>query len=134
MNKDNKDTQIMDQSVLANDISNKIEYEFRNQFLVKPLDPVMINKEFSKPIAKESRKDEEGIEATDYDEVETEVKSVPSDYRRGVVIKVPAEYKADNFQIGIGDIIIYKDRTAQWFDLCKDTQLVDMYAIIGIEK
>ena len=134
MNKDNKDTQIMDQSVLANDISNKIEYEFRNQFLVKPLDPVMVNKEFSKPIAKESRKDEEGIEATDYDEVETEVKSVPSDYRRGVVIKVPAEYKADNFQISIGDIIIYKDRTAQWFDLCKDTQLVDMYAIIGIEK
>ena len=134
MNKDNKDTQIMDQSVLANDISNKIEYEFRNQFLVKPLDPVMINKEFSKPIAKETRKDEEGIEATDYDEVETEVKSVPSDFRRGVVIKVPAEYKADNFQINIGDIIIYKDRTAQWFDLCKDTQLVDMYAIIGIEK
>lgn len=134
MNKDNKDTQIMDQSVLANDISNKIEYEFRNQFLVKPLDPVMINKEFSKPIAKESRKDEEGIEATDYDEVETEVKSVPSDYRRGVVIKVPAEYKSDNFEIKIGDIILYKDRTAQWFDLCKDTQLVDMYAIIGIEK
>lgn len=134
MSKDNKDTQIMDQSVLANDISNKIEYEFRNQFLVKPLDPVMINKEFSKPIAKESRKDDEGIEAVDYDEVETEVKSVPSDYRRGVVIKVPAEYKADNFQVSIGDIIIYKDRTAQWFDLCKDTQLVDMYAIIGIEK
>lgn len=134
MNKDNKDTQIMDQSVLANDISNKIEYEFRNQFLVKPLDPVMVNKEFSKPIAKESRKDEEGIEATDYDEVETEVKSVPSDYRRGVVIKVPAEYKSDNFEIKIGDIILYKDRTAQWFDLCKDTQLVDMYAIIGIEK
>lgn len=134
MNKDNKDTQIMDQSVLANDISNKIEYEFRNQFLVKPLDPVMINKEFSKPIAKETRKDEEGIEATDYDEVETEVKSVPSDYRRGVVIKVPAEYKSDNFEIKIGDIILYKDRTAQWFDLCKDTQLVDMYAIIGIEK
>lgn len=134
MNKDNKDTQIMDQSVLANDISNKIEYQFRNQFLVKPLDPVMVNKEFSKPIAKENRKDEEGIEATDYDEVETEVKSVPSDYRRGVVIKVPAEYKSDNFKIEIGDIILYKDRTAQWFDLCKDTQLVDMYAIIGIEK
>ena len=134
MNKDNKDTQIMDQSVLANDISNKIEYKFRNQFLVKPLDPVMVNKEFSKPIAKENRKDEEGIEATDYDEVETEVKSVPSDYRRGVVIKVPAEYKSDNFEIEIGDIILYKDRTAQWFDLCKDTQLVDMYAIIGIEK
>ena len=134
MNKDNKDTQIMDQSVLANDISNKIGYKFRNQFLVKPLDPVMVNKEFSKPIAKENRKDEEGIEATDYDEVETEVKSVPSDYRRGVVIKVPAEYKSDNFEIEIGDIILYKDRTAQWFDLCKDTQLVDMYAIIGIEK
>lgn len=131
---EDKDTQIMDQSVLANDISNKIKIEFRNQFLVKPLDPVMVNKEFSKPIAKEERKDDEGIEAVDYDEVETEVKSVPSDYRKGVVIKVPAEYKADNFQINIGDIIIYKDRTAQWFDLCKDTQLVDMYAIIGIEK
>lgn len=131
---EDKDTQIVDQTELAQDISNKIKFEFRNQFLVKPLDPVMVNKEFSKPIPKAESKDEEGIEATDYDEVETEVKSVPSDYRKGIVIKVPAEYKSDNFEIKVGSILIYRERSATWFDLCKDTQLVDMYSIIGIEK
>ena len=134
MNKDNKDTQIMDQTVLAQDVSNKIKFEFRNQFLVKPLDPVMVEKEFSKPIPKGETKDEDGIEATDYDEVEKEVKSVPSDYRKAVVLKVPAEYKPDNFNIEVGNIIVYKEGAARWFDLCKDTQLVDMYAVIGIEK
>lgn len=133
---EDKDTQIVDQSALAEDVSKKIKIEFRNQFLVKPLDPVMIEKEFSKPVPKAETKDDNGIEATDYDEVEKEIKSVPSDYRKGVVIKIPYEFKNNESAnpIKIGDIIIYKEGTGRWFDLCKDTQLIDMYAIIGVEK
>ena len=69
-------------------------------------------------------------------EVEKEIKSVPSDYRKGVVIKIPYEFKNNESAnpIKIGDIIIYKEGTGRWFDLCKDTQLIDMYAIIGVEK
>ena len=135
--------EIVDQSKLAESVAEKINYEFRNQFLVKPLDPVMVEKEFSKPIPTNSQEttDENGIEATDYDEVATEIKSVPSDYRKGVVIKVPAEYKNfpaeyknTNFDINPGDIVIYREGAGRWFDLCKDTQLVEMYSIIGITK
>lgn len=133
---EDKDTQIVDQTVLAQDVSSKIKFEFRNQFLVKPLDQVMVEKEFSKPVPKSETTDEDGIEATDYDEVEKEVKSVPSDYRKGVVLKIPYEFKNEESAnpIKIGDIIVYKEGAGRWFDLCKDTQLIDMYAIIGIEK
>ena len=133
---EDKDTQIVDQTALAQDVSSKIKFEFRNQFLVKPLDQVMVEKEFSKPVPKSETTDEDGIEATDYDEVEKEVKSVPSDYRKGVVLKIPYEFKNEesNNPIKIGDIIVYKEGTGRWFDLCKDTQLIDMYAVIGIEK
>ena len=133
---EDKDTQIVDQTALAQDVSSKIKFEFRNQFLVKPLDQVMVEKEFSKPVPKSETTDEDGIEATDYDEVEKEVKSVPSDYRKGVVLKIPYEFKNEesNNPIKIGDIIVYKEGTGRWFDLCKDTQLIDMYAIIGVEK
>lgn len=131
-----EETKIVDQSVLAESVAEKIPYEFRNQFLIKPLDPVMVEKEFSKPIPAKEQKgvDEDGIEATDYDDVETEIKSVPSDFRKGVVIKVPAEYKNTSFEIAPGDTIIFYDRVSRWFDLCKDTQLVDMYNVIGVEK
>lgn len=133
---EDKDTQIVDQTALAQDVSSKIKFEFRNQFLVKPLDQVMVEKEFSKPVPKSETTDEDGIEATDYDEVEKEVKSVPSDYRKGVVLKIPYEFKNEesNNPIKIGDIIVYKEGAGRWFDLCKDTQLIDMYAVIGIEK
>ena len=39
---------LIDQSVLAEDVSSKIKYEFRDFFLIKPLDPVKVKKEFSK--------------------------------------------------------------------------------------
>ena len=130
----------IDQSVLAEDISSKIEYEFRNLFLVKPLDPVKVKKEFSKPVAKDdtAKKDENEIEAVDYDQVETEVKEVDSDYRTGVVLKVPFDSKNrmcskdfPEMEINVGDTVVYKDRRGAWFDLLKNTQLVGVYDIIA---
>ena len=130
----------IDQSVLAEDISSKIEYEFRNMFLVKPLDPVKVKKEFSKPVANDdtAKKDDNDIEAVDYDQVETEVKEVDSDYRTGVVLKVPFDSKNrmtskdfPEMEINIGDTVVYKDNRGVWFDLLKDTQLIGAYDIIG---
>lgn len=139
---ENKNTEIVDQKVLAEDVASKIKYETIRQFLVKPLDPVMVTKEFSKPVEKkEPTVDENGIEAVDYDEVETEVKEVESDYKRGVVIKIPFEYQkqmeSDTYNainIKVGDIVVYKAGMGRWFDLCKDTELLDVYSIIAIEK
>lgn len=131
----------MDQSQLANDLSDKIEYDFNREFLVKPLEPVMVKKEFSKPVAESEKptKDENGIEAVDYKDVETEVKEVESDFKRGVVLKVPHEYKqqleGDKYipmDIKVGDVIVYK--YGKWFDLLKDTQLVSVYDIVAVSR
>lgn len=135
------DEKIMDQSQLANDLSGKIEYDFNREFLVKPLEPVMVKKEFSKPVAESEKptKDENGIEAVDYKDVETEVKEVESDFKRGVVLKIPHEYKqqleGDKYipmDIKVGDVIVYK--YGKWFDLLKDTQLVSVYDVVAISR
>ena len=70
------DYQKIDQKPLAMDVSDKIKYEFFDSFLVKPLTPVKVKKEFSTPIATDKPKaDKNGIEATDYDKVKKEVNS-----------------------------------------------------------
>ena len=133
---------LIDQSQLAEDLSSKIKYDFRNYFLVKPLDPVKVNKEFTEPVAKDStpKKDKDGVEAVDYDDVKTEIKEVDSDYTRAVVLKLPYEYthpydaKTPQMEIKLGDVVIYKNRRSMDFDLLKDSQLVALYDIIAVEE
>lgn len=132
--------QLIDQSVLAEDVSKNIKYNFLDFFLVKPLDPIKVKKEFSKPVSTGTPvKDENGIEAQDFDAVETEVKEVDSDYRRGIVLKRPLYYEnaEDNrgvVDIKIGDIIIFRDAAGLRFDLLKDSRLLRQYDILGIER
>lgn len=131
----------VDQSILATDINDKVGYTFRQAFLVKPLELTKVKKEFSKPIAKDSaKKDDNDVEAVDYDEVETEVKEVDSDYRKGIIISIPYSYaqkmaddKYPSMQIKVGDTITYKANQGVWFDLLKDSQLVDEYSIVAVE-
>ena len=131
---------LIDQSVLAEDVANKIKYEFRDFFLIKPLDPVKVKKEFSTPVAKTETavKDDNDIEAQDYDEVKTEVKEVDSDYRRGIVLKAPVWYPADEMKeneiINIGDVVLFKDTTGSFFDLVKDSKIIRLYDIIAVER
>jgi len=135
-----EEEKIIDQSVLAEDVANQIKYQFLDYFLVKPLDPIKVKKEFNTPVAKtEPVKDENGIEAQDFDEVKTEVKEVDSDYRRGIVLKRPLYYESsDNntayLDIKIGDTVIFRDTAGLRFDLLKDSRLLRQYDILGIEK
>ena len=129
----------IDQSLLAEDVSSKIKYNFFDFFLVKPLDPIKVTKEFSKPVTTGApTTDENGIEAQDYDKVETEVKEVNSDYRRGIVLKRPVYYEATEYEgpryIEIGSTVIFRDTTGMNFDLIKDSKLLRQYDILGIEK
>jgi hypothetical protein len=129
----------IDQSLLAEDVSSKIKYNFFDFFLVKPLDPIKVTKEFSKPVTTGTpTKDENGIEAQDYDKVETEVKEVNSDYRRGIVLKRPVYYEATEYEgpryIEIGSTVIFRDAAGMNFDLVKDSKLLRQYDILGIEK
>ena len=129
----------IDQSLLAEDVSSKIKYNFFDFFLVKPLDPIKVTKEFSKPVTTGTpTTDENGIEAQDYDKVETEVKEVNSDYRRGIVLKRPVYYDGAEYEgpryIEIGSTVIFRDAAGMNFDLIKDSKLLRQYDILGIEK
>ncbi len=103
----------------------------------------MVKKKISEPVAKDTKpkKDEDGIEAVDYDEVKEEIKEVESDYKRGVVLKLPFSYthpydddKIKQMPIKVGDVIIYKSFRITYFDLLKDSQLVDIYDIVAVEE
>lgn len=135
---------IIDQSKLANDVAGKIPYEFTDSFLVKLLDPIKVKKEFHVPVSKDEtpKKDKNGIVAVDFDETKTETKEVDSDYRKGVVLKVPYSYTAQLSdekisyvpKINVGDIVLFRDAATRFFDLLKDSKLVRQYDIVAIEK
>ena len=139
-----EEEKIIDQTKLAEDLANKIPYSFRDSFLLKPLEPIKVQKEFTKlPEDGTPTEDKNGIEAVDYkdEDIKTEIKEVDSDYRKGVVLKVPYEAqqqmddpKYPSMQIKVGDIVIYREREAIWFDLVKDTQLIRYYGIIGLNQ
>lgn len=131
----------VDQAILAEDLSKQIKYSFLDFFLVKPLDPIKVKKEFSKPVPTGTpAKDENGIEAQDFDTVETEVKEVDSDFRRGIVLKRPLYYEnvSDDAEkspaiinIKIGDTVLFRDTAGLRFDLLKDSRLLRQYDILG---
>ena len=134
-----EEDKMIDQSVLAEDVASKIPYEFRDFFLVKPLDPVKVKKEFNTPVAKgEPKADENGIEAQDFDEVKTEIKEVDSDYRRGIVLKCPVWYPTEEMKeneiINIGNVVLFKDTTGSFFDLVKDSKIIRLYDIVAVER
>lgn len=141
----NETEERIDQSQLAESVAEKIPYEFLDYFLVKPLDPVKVKKEFSKPVSEKApKKDANGVEAQDFDKVETEVKEVDSDYRKGVVIKSPMSYRKQledpeqakyvSTVIKSGDVVIFRDTAGLRFDLVKDSRLIRLFDILGIEK
>ena len=132
-----EEKETVDQAILAEDLSKQIKYSFLDFFLVKPLDPIKVTKEFSKPVPTGTpAKDENGIEAQDFDSVETEVKEVDSDFRRGIVLKRPLYYENSKDDMGlaeikIGDTVLFRDTAGLRFDLLKDSRLLRQYDILG---
>ena len=139
MDEENK---IIDQAPLAEDIAEKIKYNFFDFFLVKPLDPIKVKKEFSKPVPTGTPlEDANGIKAQDFDNVETEVKEVDSDYRRGIILKRPLwmdlprkEGEPPVIDIKIGDVVIFRDTAGLRFDLLKDSRLLRQFDILVKEQ
>lgn len=137
-----KEDKLIDQSQLAESVAENIPYEFVDHFLVKPLDPIKVKKQFSTPVDKGTgpNKDANGIVANDFDEVTTEIKEVDSDYRKGVILKIPRSYlnmKDDDrhftYNLEVGDVVIFKDTAGIYFDLVKDTKLVRYYEFVAKE-
>ena len=132
------DNVTVDQSVLAEDVSKMVPYEFTDTYLVKPLDPIKVKKEVPVPVVKEEKKDENGIEAQDFDEVKTEVKEFDSDFRKGIILKVPLSMQntqdTHTYKFNVGDTVVFRDRAGIHFDLVKDSKLIKYYDIVGIAK
>lgn len=130
------DEKLIDQTELANSVADKIQYEFLDYILVKELDPIKVVKEFSEPVGNTS-KDENGVDAAE--EVKKETREVDSDFRRGVVLKVPTGYSdkkdgSEEYKIHVGDVIIFPERCGRFFDLLKESRLVRLYDVIAIVK
>lgn len=133
---------------LAETIDSKLEYTFIDKFLVKELEPTMIEVKVKKPIPSEKQEgeDENGIEAVDFDKTEEVTETVAAKYKKGVVLKVPTKY-IDTYNtavetsktrtmatemINVGDTIVYK--WSEDFDLFKDSKLVSVYDVVAICK
>ena len=100
---------VTDQTKIAEDVSNHIKYDTLTKFLVKPLPLKKVKKEFIVPIPVDKK---------------------PKKDKEGVVLKVPHQYK--DTDIKVGDTIAYHNRAAQYFDLCKDTQIVNIYDVVAV--
>ena len=123
---------VTDQTKVAESVSDHIKYERLTKFLVKPLPLKKVKKEFVVPIPvdKKPKKDKDGVEAIDFEGTKTETREVDCDYREGIVLKVPHQYK--DTDIKVGDTIAYPNRAAQYFDLVKDTQIVCIYDVVAV--
>jgi hypothetical protein len=125
----------INQVVLAQSVSENIKYDVLKDVLVKPLEPVMIEKEVQVPKVKKTTNDEASSNIQEYDELETKIERIKSAFRRGVVLKLPIDIPTDtSFKFNVGDIVVYNERMSKDFDLLKDSQLVKAYDIVAIEK
>ena len=103
-----------------------IEFTFEKDILVKPLEPVMITKEYEEQIPT-GEQDEEGFNKY---EVKKHTKEVESDFAKGIVLSVPTSVDT----ITVGEIIVYPKKFAKDFDLFKDSQLVKPYDVVARVK
>ena len=104
-----------------------IEYTFTKDILVKPLEPIMVTKEYEEQIPT-GETDEEGFNKY---EVKKHTKEVESDFAKGIVLSVPT---TDGITFQPGDTVIYPKKFAKDFDLFKDSQLVKPYDIVAKVK
>lgn len=109
-------------------VINGLEYNMLKDVWVKPLEPVMVTKEFTEQIPT-GVVDEEGYNQY---ETKTETKEVESDFAKGVVLQLPLSIGDQEFKVG--DTVVYNKKFAKDFDLFKDSQLVKAFDIIAVCK
>lgn len=131
---------LIDQSALAKSISDKLPYEFTEYFLVKLLDPVKVKKEVVVLPKDSPKKDDNGVEAIEMDKnPKTEIVEEDSNFRKGIVISIPRLYSnTDNnsklFDVKEGSVVLFRETSGIQFDLLKNSKLIRMFDIIGVEK
>lgn len=119
-------------------INEKLGFKLRRRVIIKPLEVTKITVEREVPIYLtdengEYIKDENGIRR--YEETEKITEEVESNYRKGIIIKMPYDLKQEELDVlGIkeGDVVMYHYTAGQPFDQVKDSIFMDPYNIIAI--
>lgn len=106
----------------------EIAYQFVKEFLVEPMDDIMVKKEITEPVFNEDKDQDDKFRAY---ETETKEVEVPSSFRRAKLIALPFDYDGS---LKIGDSVIYPRKYAIDFDIIPNTQLVKPYDVIAFEK
>lgn len=109
-------------------IMNGVGYTPLKDILVKPLEPIMVTKEFTSP-SPTGEKDEQGFEK--YDTI-TETKEVESEWAEGIVLLIGKDIK--DLPLAEGDTVVYCRKFAKDFDLFKNSQLVKPYDIVAVKS
>ena len=107
-------------------VVNGLEYLPTKDVLVKPLEPIMVEKEVA---VGTGEKDVDG-----YEKMTTEKQTVESDFAVGIILAMPLENREASYSFEVGSKVVYPKKFAKNFDLFKDTQLVKTYDIVGIKK
>lgn len=108
-------------------VVNALEFTFEKDILVKPLEPIIVEKEWEEQIPT-GEKDEEGFNKYD---VKKHTKEVESDFAKGIVLALPTTVDTT---LAIGDTVVYPKKFAKDFDLFKDSQLVKPYDVVAKVK
>lgn len=107
-----------------------------NKVLIKPLEPIYIEKEVEKPTKPKDYKNKslKQAEKGPASKTKKETETVEANVRRGVVLATPEQPLNDKakFPISSGDIVVYWDKsTIPTFELFRDSVLVNQYEILG---
>ncbi len=115
--------------VLANVLMEIEDYTFTKDLLVKPLDPVMVTKTFTRPIPVLNEDGTQVIEGdvAKYDTEEV-TEEVESPFAKGIVLALPSTMDTG---IKVGDTIIYPSKFAIPFDHYRDSVFVKPYDVVA---
>lgn len=110
-----------------------MNYEFIKEMLVKPLAPVILEKQITE-LVETDELDEET--STPVMKQETRTEMVEANFKKGVVLAIPSGYiwQDPNNHPEVGDIVVYGIRRAIDFDLFRDSQLINPYDVVAFVK
>ena len=110
-------------------VLGNLEYKPVKDILVKPLEPVMIQREVNVPKETEEL-DEDGKPLM---EMTKEIREIESVFRKGIVLALPATGSYPEC-IKVGDTIVFNGRfNAVEFDLFKDSMLVKPFDVLFVK-
>lgn len=121
---------------LLEDVVNSIPYDSIKHVLVKPLDPIQVQREIVKPTGEfEDVVDDNGVKSA-VEKFDTVVETVDSGWRTGIVLQIPKYLSEGETKpaFKIGDIVVFPARTASYFDLFKDSMFINSYDVVAIKK